>query len=229
MNVKQKQSVEAFVRVVAFLEAHPVTGPVGYADAPATLDEVVRRLREFAGAQITGRELSSGELRRQKQLIKQLFDRHVRPLVMIARTQIEPLSDVRLPAMRMPRANGGVTKIIQACDGMIEAARPFEAAFVANGLPADFLARFTSARDELENGLGSRATLIGTHVGARAGLQVQVRRGRSLVDRLDAVVRASFDGDQVTLARWRAAKRAHLLPGASVARSTAEAPLAQAA
>lgn len=229
MNVQQKQSVEAFVRVVAFLDAHPVTGPVGYADARATLDEVVRRLREFAGAQVTARTLSSGELRRQKQLVRQLFDRHMRPLVMIARTQIEPTADVRLPAMRMPRANGGVTKIIQACDGMIEAARPFEAAFVASGLPADFLARFASARNELETGLGGRTTLVGTHVGARAGLQVQVRRGRQVLNRLDAVVRAAFEGDAVTLAAWRAAKRAHQLGGASAARSTEEAPAAQAA
>lgn len=229
MNVKQKQSLEAFVRVSAFLEAHPVTGPVGYADAQATLNEVVRRLREHAGTQVTGRELSRGELRRQKQLIRQLFDRHIRPVVQIARTQIEPESDVRLPAMRMPRPNAGVTKIIQACDGIIEAARPFEAALVANGLPADFLARFTSARDELENGLGSRATLIGTHVGARAGLQVQMRRGRRVVDRLDAVVRAAFEGDAVTLATWRAAKRAHQLSGGGVVRGAVEEPLAQAA
>jgi len=33
---------------------------------------------------------------------------------------------------------------------------------------------------------------------------VQLRRGRRAVERLDSIVRASFDGDEVTLARWRA-------------------------
>lgn len=227
MMLKQKQTLEAFVRVLAFTDAHPVTGPLGYTAARATLDEVVRRLREHAGAQVSGRELSRGELRRQRQLARQLVDRHMRPIVTIARAQIEPESDVRMPAaIRMPRAGLGVTKLLQACDGMIEAAGPFEAAFVANGLPADFLARFTSARDELEGGLGSRATLVGQHVGARAGLGVQIRRGRRAVDRLDAVVRASFDGDEVTLARWRTAKRVHQLTGGAAARGTDQVPQA---
>ncbi|MCE7888807.1 MAG: hypothetical protein DYH12_03735, partial [Sorangiineae bacterium PRO1] len=138
MHVKQKQALESFVRVQAFLEAHPVTGPLTYAGARETLDEVVRRLREFAGAQVTGRQLSSAELRRQRQLVRQLVDRHIRPVVAIARAQIEPDSDVRMPAaIRMPSPSVGITKFLQACDGLVEAARPFEAAFVAHGLPAD--------------------------------------------------------------------------------------------
>lgn len=229
MIVKQKQNLESFVRVLAFLDEHPVDGPLGYTGPRATLDEAVRRLREHAGEQVTGRQLSRGELRRQKQLIKQLFDRHIRPIVTVARAQIEPDSDVRMPAaIRMPRANLGATKFLQQCDGIIEAARPFEAVFVANGLPADFLAQFTSVRDELERGLSGRATLIGRHIGARTGLQVQMRRARRAVDRLDAVVRASFDGDEAALATWRSAKRAHQFPGGLPARSTAsvEVPLA---
>ena len=132
-------------------------------------------------------------------------------------------------AIKMPRAGIGVTKLLQACDGMIAAARPFEAVFIANGLPADFLARFTAVRDELEGMLGDRAALVGTHVGARAGLQVQIRRGRSAIDRLDAVVRAAFDGDVETLAKWRAAKRVHQLSGPSASRGTDTDEVQQAA
>lgn len=224
MRTIQKQSLEALVRVRAFLDEHPVTAPLGYAGAVETLDDVIRRLREFAGAQVTGRELSRGELRLQAKLVRELVVRHMRPIVIFARTQQDPDSDVRLPAsFRMPRANLGPTKVLQACDGMIEAARPFEAAFVAGGLPADFLARLIAARDELERVLGGRATQIGRHVGARAGMQVQLRRGRRVIDRLDAVVRAAFDGDEVTLARWRAARRLHLQPGVPAGRGTTDA------
>jgi hypothetical protein len=227
MIVQQKQNLEAFVRVLAFLEEHPVEGPLTYTGPRETLDDVVRRLREYAGAQVTGRQLSSGELRWQKRMVRQLRDRHIRPMVAIARAQVEPDADVRIPSIRMPKSNLGVTKFLQACDGMIEAARPFEAAFVANGLPADFLARFTAARNELERGLGVRAAHIGMHIGARAGLRVQMQRGRRALDRIDAVVRASFDGDEVTLATWRFAKRAHQLPGGPTARSTDTAEVQQ--
>ena len=135
-----------------------------------------------------------------------------------------------MPAtIKMPPASLGVTKLLQACDGRIVVARPFEATFIANGLPVDFLARFTAVRDELEGMLGDRAALVGTHVGARAGLQVQIRRGRSAIDRLDAVVRAAFDGDVETLAKWRAAKRVHQLSGPSASRGTDTDEVQQAA
>jgi len=230
MIAQQKQMLETLVRVRAFVAAHPVTGPLSYGSAPGTLDEVVPRVREYAGVQVTARALSSAELRAQAKLVQQLRDRHMRPIAAIARAQIEPESDVRLPAaIKMPRAGIGVTKILQACDGMIEAARPFEAVFIASGLPADFLARFTAMRDELEGMLGNRAALVGTHVGARAGLKVQIRRGRSAIDRIDAVVRATFDGDVETLAKWRAAKRVHQLTGPSASRGTDADELQQAA
>lgn len=230
MIAKQKQMLETFVRVRAFVAAHPVAGPLSYGSAPETLDEVVPRVREHAGVQITGRALSSAELRVQAKLVKQLLVRHMRPIAAIARAQIEPEQNERMPAaIKMPRAGIGVTKILQACDGMIAAARPFEAVFIANGLPADFLARFTAVRDELEGMLGDRAALVGTHVGARAGLQLQIRRGRSAIDRLDAVVRAAFDGDVETLAKWRAAKRVHQLSGPSASRGTDADEVPQAA
>lgn len=219
MYAQQKQNLESFVRVRAFTDAHPVTGPLSYTGPRETLDEVVRRLRDYAGAQLTGTGLSRGESRRQQQLVRQLIDRHMRPIMAIARAQIEPESDVRMPRIiRMPRPGVGVTKILQAADGMIEAARTFEATFVANGLPGDFLARFTTARNALESVLGDRAVHVGKHVAARKGLQVEMRRGRGAVGRIDAVVRASFDGDEVTLAAWRVAKRVHLPSGGSVGR-----------
>lgn len=103
---------------------------------------------------------------------------------------------------------------------MIESARRFEALFIANGLPADFLAQFVSARDALERVMGGRATQIGTHVAARVGLRVQLLRSRNAVDRLDAIVRASFRADVVTLTAWRGAKRVHQSPGGAGPRAT---------
>ena len=175
MYTKQKRVMDAFVRVRSFLEAGPAT-----------------------------RALRRAEARRQSDQIALIFDRHMRPIVTIARAQVEPESDVGLPAsLRMPVQPLGPTKVLVACDGMIESARRFEALFIANGLPADFLAQFVSARDALERVMGGRATQIGTHVATRVGLRVQLlrrrnvgatqsQRSRNAVDRLDAIVRVSF-------------------------------------
>lgn len=223
MNGKQKQTIEAFARVRTFLDAHPVEGPLTYEGPRETLDEVVRRLRELAGAQITGHRMSRAELRRQQELIRLLRDRHMRPIVAIAKAQSDPGTDVRLPeALAMPRPNLGATRMLAVCDSMIAAAREFEATFIANKRPADFLARFVAARDALEQSLGGRTLQIGTHVAARTGLQVQLRRGRKAVEHLDAVVREAFGDDPMTLAAWRIAKRVQLQAGGAGARTVVE-------
>lgn len=220
---QQKQIIETFVRVQGFTDSHPLTTPFSYGGADATIGDVVRRLREHAGAQVAGRALSREQAGRQRQVLRQLLDEHVRPIVAIARAQDELQSDVRMPStIRMPRNGIGVTKVLQFCDGIIEAARPFESTFLAFGRPADFLARFTAARDALEALLGGRAAHVETHVAARAGLAVQIRRGRSAVRRIDSVVRAAFRDDAMTLAVWRAAKRVHLPTGRSSARGEGE-------
>ncbi|MBK7905113.1 MAG: hypothetical protein IPJ78_00955 [Gemmatimonadetes bacterium] len=222
MKEIQKQLIESFVRVRSFLEAHPVSGPLSYAGVRETLDDVVRRLREHAGAQLTGRDLSRNEVQRQRQMVRDLVDRHMRPIVAIAQSQVDTGSSVLLPAaLRLPRLNRGITRILQECDGMIEAVRPFEATFIAEGLPADFLARFAAARNALEAVLGGRQLQVGVHVGARAGLAVQARRGRAAVRRLDSIVRASFT-DEMTLAAWRSAKRVQRSRGGAAGRTTDE-------
>jgi hypothetical protein len=126
---------------------------------------------------------------------------------------------VGLPvALRMPKFRIGVTRMLQACDGMIEVAKTFEAVLIENGLPSDFLARFRIARDELDRTFAHRATLTGSHIAARAGLKVELRRGRLAVDRLDAVVRVAFEGDEELIATWRTMKRVHRLPGGASTR-----------
>jgi hypothetical protein len=152
--------------------------------------------------------LSAAEVRRQEQVMKRIVDRHMRPIVTLARALAEADADVRLPeALKLPKSGIGVTKLLAAAEAMIKAARGFEAKFVANGRPADFIAQFEAAIAGLNEVLSARGTLLGTHIGARKGIYVMLRRGRRAVDRLDAVVRVGFEGDPVTLEKWRVAKR----------------------
>ena len=104
MYGKQKQVIDSFVRVLAFIGANPAPPPATYAGPAEVLDDAVRQLRGYAGDQLYGRRSDSAEARRQKQMMKRSVDRHMRPIVTIARAQIEPDSDVRLPeALRATR------------------------------------------------------------------------------------------------------------------------------
>ncbi len=220
MDKRQQQVADSLVRVQAFLDAHPATGTLAYTHAREMLDGVVERLRSFAGAQLSGRNQSRAEVRRQRDQLALLLDQHIRPIVTIARAQIEPTSDVGLPAgLKMPRLPLGPTKMLAVCDSMLEAARAQQAVFVASGLPADFLAQFTAARNVLVQLMAGRATQVTTQVAARTGLKVQLTRGRRAVERLDALVRASYRRDETVLSAWAQAKRVRLLPGGGAGRS----------
>jgi hypothetical protein len=229
MNSQQELVMDSCARVRAFVQVNPATGHPGFEQAKAAFDEAMGRLRGYASLRISGRELGRAELRRRDQLIERLRLRHMRAIVTIARAQIEPNSDVRLPvALRMPRRPLSVARMLQACDAMIEAARPFEAVFVANGLPEDFLAQFRQARDELERAVDGRATLVGSRIGAGKGLEVQLVRARRAVDQLDAIYQAAFEGNEAVLVEWRRAKRIWKRPGGSrvleLVEGTPEAP-----
>lgn len=216
MYAKQKQVIESFVRVQAFLAAHPAPAPATYAGPAEVLDDAVRQLRTYAGDQVYGRQLSAAEVRRQHQVMKRLVDRHMRPIVTIARAQHGSDPDVRLPeALKLPRSGIGVMKLLAAAEAMIKAAREFEPTFVAAGRPADFLAQFEAAIAGVNDVLSTRGTLLGTQIGAKKGLYVMLRRGRRAVDRLDAVVRVAFESDPVALEKWRVAKRVQAVRGGS--------------
>jgi hypothetical protein len=217
VNAIQKQVFESFVRVRAFLEAHPATGALTYRGAQEALYEALDRIWEHASTQGSGLAMGHAELRYQRQLMTRIRNRHMRPIVTIARAQIEPGSDVRASAsFRMPKVRLGPTRMLAACDSMMEVARTFEDLLIESGLPSDYLARYQSDRDELQQTLARRAIHIGSHVGARMGLQVELRRARLAVDRLDAIVRVAFEGDEAVISEWRVMKRVHRLPSGAV-------------
>lgn len=229
MEKRQQQVVESFQRVRAFTEEHPAKGTLSYTSSVAMLDDVLEKVRSLASMEYRGREVSRAETRRQADQLRVLVDEHIRPIVTIARAQIEAQSDVGLPAgLRMPPLPLNPSKAVTVCDGMLEAARPHEVLFVANGLPADFLAQFANARNELERLTSGRTTQVGAHKAARSLLPVQLMRGRRAVERVDAIVRASYRRDPGVLVAWRSAKRVQKTPGGPGTRfETGEAPVAE--
>lgn len=76
MHSRQKQVMDSFVRVRSFLDANPATGVLNYDSARVMLDDVIQRLRGYAGAQVSGRELGRAETRRQSDQIQAIYDRH---------------------------------------------------------------------------------------------------------------------------------------------------------
>jgi hypothetical protein len=211
MQVRQQKLIESYQRVQVFLESNPAPGTAGITEARAMLDAALVELKDHSTAQLFGRQLSRAERQRVIARMKRLRNQHMRPIVAIAKAQAGRMPGIR-DELQMPAGGLGSGNLLAAAGAMRNAAANHVPIFVEAGLPADFLDRFDAAMGAIRQALGGHAVNIGTKVGANEGLKAQLQRARQAVDILDPLVQTAFEGNDVVLARWRAAKRVKAVP-----------------
>lgn len=116
-------------------------------------------------------------------------------------------------ALRMPEYYIPTLGLIAEANAMREAAALYEQQFVDAGRPVDSLAQLDPATEELRESMLDKSRNLGLHVGATAGLERDIQRGRSAVEILETIVRAAFRGNDQLLAEWRIARRVRAVPG----------------
>jgi hypothetical protein len=224
MEAKQKQLIESYRRVQAFLTRNPAPAPATYAEPKEVLDAVVAELTGHSSAQAVGRRLSQAEFVRQNTLMTTLRNKHLKPIVAIARATMTGLPGID-KALRMP-PTCGVIRLVAEATAIAEAATKYEPAFVKNGRAATFLEDLKTAIQALDESTVGRAANVGKLVGARAGILQELRRGRDAVGMLDTIVRVAFEGNGPVLREWAVARRVKALPSGGAALTLVEEPKA---
>lgn len=212
MEGREKQRIESYQRVQTFLQVRPAPAPATYGEPKQVLDQVIAQLTDHSSGQVVGTRLSQAEMRRQETLVKQLRERHLRPIVAIARASVGDQPGIE-KALRMPATALGVVKLLAEANAIKEAAALYQPTFVKFGRPADFIAQLSAAINAVQLSTIGHAKIIGRKVGSKAGIGQQLRRGRQAVEMLDTIVRIAFEGNDVVLAEWRVARRVRALPG----------------
>jgi hypothetical protein len=212
MLKRQKQAIEAYQRVQAFLNDHPPPDSPGYAKQKKRFDGVVARLVDHAANQVTGRRLRHAEVARQVALRRTLREEHLTPVAQIARATLADAPGIE-KALRMPDYYIAPLKLVAEARAMRAAAELYEAQFVKSGQPEDFLERLDGAVEALQRSVLKTSRELGRQVGATAGLEMEIRRGRPLVDIIDTIVRDAFRDNKDLLAQWRTAKRVRAVAG----------------
>ena len=206
MQIKQKQAIEMFLRVHDFLGANPPPTSQGYTVQKTTLDDIVSKLTDHSTDQQAGRRLSRAETQRQKALRRKLREEHLGPIAQIARAMLSDAPGIE-KALKLPSDSLSILKLVAEANAMRQSIALYAPVFVDAGRPDNFLEQLDAIIEELRDSLLGKARSVGTHVGAKAGLEKEIRRGRRAVQVIDTIVRASFRGKSDTLATWRAAKR----------------------
>jgi len=227
MEGREKQSIESCKRVKTFVQVHPAPAPASYGESEQILDEVIAKLTDHSSEQVAGENLSQAEQRKQQSLMKQLRDRHLRPIVAIAKASMSKLPGIE-KALKLPSIKVGAVRLLAEADAIRKAAELYQPVFVKNGRPADFLEQLSTAMTAVDASTEQRGTNLGRQVGAKAGIAMELRRGRGAVRVLDSIVRVAFEGNEPVLAEWRLAKRVRALPGGATSTSAVTTAIAPA-
>jgi hypothetical protein len=211
MDRKQKESIEAYGRVKAFLADHPLPSPTSYGTPQRLLEDAVARLHAHATTQHEGARAALAGTRRLHALCRELRANHLRPIAAV--TKAAMLGAPGLEAgLRVPATAISGTRLVAEAQAIRNAVAPHEAAFIENGRPADFLARMDAVITELHAFVAARSGGRGDRIAARRAITEEIRRGRNAVELLDAIVRTHFAGNEFVLARWNAARRLVAVP-----------------
>jgi hypothetical protein len=212
METRQKQSIESYQRVQAFVADNPLPPPGSYGEPKTLLDDVVSRLTAHSNEQVTGVRLGKAARQTEQTLRKVLCEQHLRPINKIAGAVLRNVPGLD-KALKMPRPQITTTRLIAVAGAFRAAATQHDQAFVRNGRAADFVAQLDAATEALRQAQLSKARNLGKSIGARNGMSAEIVRGNDAVQLLDAIVTTGFAGNKEVLGKWRSAKRIRAAAG----------------
>ncbi|HJQ18744.1 MAG TPA: hypothetical protein VJ867_00250 [Gemmatimonadaceae bacterium] len=227
MNNRQKQTVEAFRRVSAFIAAHPLPSPQTYGEPVALLEDVVEQLTSHSNLQETSKRLRKAQTQNLQTAKAALRDLSLRPISQIARAALRgsPGAD---RATKLPVAFAPVEHLLAIAAAFRSVGETYQDVMLKNGRPADFLTVLDDAVMRVQQAAAASVSVERTKVGASGALAAELKRGRDAVEMLDATVTTAFAGSASVLDEWRNARRIRAYPVRSSTEPQA-APVAPAA
>jgi hypothetical protein len=135
-----------------------------------------------------------------------LLQDHLGAIAAIALAELSNTPELAV-VRRVPRATACINTLLSRAEDVAKAVQPFADTFVANGLPADFLAQLVSATKSLNEVVNTHKDSRVKVVKASSGIQAELAAGRRQVRILDKQVRMALHGDKPLLDAWRAAIR----------------------
>lgn len=206
MDEIQATQLQSLRAAQQFLDAHaPRLGTINSSGPRRRLDELVARAEQCLTDQAAAALEARMETRRYQQRRRELVALHMAPLTRIA--QVELASTPDFSAWWMPRGKPTALRLEAAARGMAKAAAPHAAVFTGEGLPADFIAKFTAATDAMRTSYDARVRKRGERRSAATGLAKHLREGRQQLPILSGFLRSNPDIDESLMADWQLSTR----------------------
>ena len=207
MKAAQGNTLTALEGIQTFLDTHADALPGAVkSDIRKQLDGSIAVLSGHATDQKWGINSAQGATQKHKSARSVLMRDHMAPISRIAHLELPALPE--FVALRMPRGNPSVPRLVAAARAMGKEAASHADVFVAAGLPADFVAQLDAAILATLEPVSVRKQSRGTARGATVGLTTQLTTARRIVKVIDAFVRTALKDNAPLLATWNSVKHA---------------------
>jgi len=206
MKVQQIRKFDMLRRVQQFLDDFAAT--LFGATAPAArqaLDQVVEDMRVNEAAQASNTLNAKSQTAAQAALCSKLVTDHMRPVALIAAAHLRDVPEFE--ALKVPNVDVKAAVLVQDANAMAEAAKPYQAVFVANGRPETFVDDLVAAAAAVRASIDARGKSIAAKAAARDGLTATATRAHAVLRFLDAQVKSAAANDPKILGAWKSAKR----------------------
>jgi len=205
MNLHVRRQYEMLIRVRDFGAAHRGSvqrSPIAL-QVFEQLNQSITRVERFAEEQISRR----GEVRKFASTItvtRAALRKRMKAVVMTARGMVR--EGINIARFEMPDGRVAL-ELASTGRAFADLAKPDASAFIARGMPGDFVERLRQEADAYENaGHFRRSEAVETN-GVTFGLAHAVKGGFDAVRQLDGMMLNLFADDAEGLAEWKAARR----------------------
>ena len=211
MKLRTIHEFEMLQRIRHFLDERPqLSAKPRIAELQTELHASMAATQTAARDQIQGAGEAAGGTANRRQKHQQLRA-YLKDLARVARSPDRKTHPGLAAHFLLPTTRGYDALIVTART-MIKVATDLESTLIDHGLPETFLSDLTTLVDDFTTATNSKFDGLQTQVAGTSGLKFHASKGVKAAQKLDAILRAHFRNDPITLEVWHHARHIQVDP-----------------
>jgi hypothetical protein len=223
MKLRTIHEFQMLRRIWHFLEERPeLSAKPRIAELTAELHTAITATQTAAWHQVRGFGQTAGSTVTRREKHQQLRA-YLKDLARVARSLNHDTFPGIAAHFLLPTTRSYNALIVTART-MIKVATDLEAILIAHGLPETFLTDLTTLVEAFTTATDAKIDGLQTQVAGTSGLKFHASQGVKTAQRLDAILRAHFRNDPITLEVWHHARHIQVDPKPSAEVPTPPSP-----
>jgi len=212
MKKSQQSRLDALYRMKDFMDANnSALGNVNKSVSRGALDTALTQLQAAANAQSALESQAASATEAKNTLREDLRINHMQPIASIGRAALAHTQYIT--KLRLPGARVTDSELVAAGNAMADVAEQYSAVFIAEQLPADFIAQLRASVQAVRDAAVKRDGFNTLLVQATQSVADDLTSVSNTVKIVNSLVVKALKGQTDLLAGWRQAKHPKAKPG----------------